>query len=436
MVVANIHGYKPTLLETLCRWGYSLVLAIAIPFAFIHLLIKTSKTRDKLQRGRFERFGLVPQPPKQNGYLFHCVSVGEVVAASCVIKRIIQQEPNVQITVTTTTPTGSARVRDIFKDTVHHFYLPYDLPLTMSAMLKRIKPKAVMITEVELWPNLIDVCWRRSIPVMLINARMTDRSAKRYKKIGKLFNPMLSKLSHVCAQGQRDFDNYAWLGVTQDKLTLTNNIKFDQAATTVGPAECFLGLVEGERPILVAGSTHEPEESVIIEAAQALWKVNAQLRVIIVPRHPERFDSVEKLLERHNLNFVKSSEVDDVPDDVNVILLDEMGKLNHAYAVATFAFVGGSIADRGGHNALEAAAHALPIMMGPRIYNNPVICDHLKECGALSIVEDASRISSTVQNWLESPSKAEQAGRAGKKVLQDNSGALDSTLACIHRCMH
>ncbi len=406
MVVANTRGYKPTLLETLCRWGYSLVLAIAIPFAFIHLLIKATKASDDSHRGRFERFGIVPKPLTQNGYL------------------------------TTTTSTGSARVRDIFKDTVHHFYLPYDLSLTMSSMLKRIKPKAVMITEVELWPNLIHVCWKRNIPVMVINARMTERSAKRYKKIGQLFNPMLAKLSHVCAQGQRDYDNYAWLGVAQDKLTLTNNIKFDQAANTASSSAHFLGLAKGERPILVAGSTHEPEESVIVESAKVLWKENPQLRVIIVPRHPERFEVVAKLLERHNLNFVKSSEVDNVPDDVNVILLDEMGKLNHAYAVATFAFVGGSIADRGGHNALEPAAFSLPIMMGPHTYNNPVICDYLKECGALSIVEDASRVSSTVQEWLESPSKAEKAGMAGKKVLQDNSGALDSTLACIHRSIH
>ena len=433
MVVANTRGYKPTLLETLCRWGYSLVLAIAIPFAFIHLLIKATKTSDDSHRGRFERFGIVPKPLTQNGYLFHCVSVGEVVAASCVIKRIMQHEPDAQITVTTTTSTGSARVRDIFKDTVHHFYLPYDLSLTMSSMLKRIKPKAVMITEVELWPNLIHVCWKRNIPVMVINARMTERSAKRYKKIGQLFNPMLAKLSHVCAQGQRDYDNYAWLGVAHDKLTLTNNIKFDQAANTASSSAHFLGLAKGERPILVAGSTHEPEESVIVESAKVLWKESPQLRVIIVPRHPERFEAVAKLLERHNLNFVKSSEVDNVPDDVNVILLDEMGKLNHAYAVATFAFVGGSIADRGGHNALEPAAFSLPIMMGPHTYNNPVICEYLKECGALSIVEDASRVSSTVQEWLESPSKAEKAGMAGKKVLQDNSGALDSTLACIHR---
>ena len=153
----------------------------------------------------------------------------------------MQHEPDAQITVTTTTSTGSARVRDIFKDTVHHFYLPYDLSLTMSSMLKRIKPKAVMITEVELWPNLIHVCWKRNIPVMVINARMTERSAKRYKKIGQLFNPMLAKLSHVCAQGQRYYDNYAWLGVAQDKLTLTNNISLIKPQIQRALLHIFLG---------------------------------------------------------------------------------------------------------------------------------------------------------------------------------------------------
>jgi len=433
MGVASSHGYKPTLIETLCRWLYSLILTLAIPFAFIHLLLKNSQKSKGANRRRFERFGLVAQPQKQNGYLFHCVSVGEVVAASCVIKRIMQEEPNAQITVTTTTPTGSARVTDIFKETVHHFYLPYDLPLTMSAMLNRVKPKAVMITEVELWPNLIDVCFKREIPVLVINARMTDRSAKRYKKIGKLFNPMLAKLSHVCAQGQRDFNNYAWLGVNQDKLTLTNNIKFDQAASTGTTSMNFLGLQDSKSPIFVAGSTHEGEESEIIEAAKALWKIEPKLRIVIVPRHPERFESVAKLLEKHELKFVKSSATDVVPEDINVVLLDEMGKLNHAYAVASFAFVGGSIADRGGHNALEPAAFSLPILMGPHTYNNPVICEYLQECGALNIVENAAQIMSIIKVWLETPSKATHAGSAGKKVLQDNSGALDATLSCIRK---
>lgn len=303
MFAAERNGYKPTLIEDICRWAYSFVLVFVIPFAFLQLMLRGATRNKNYNRLRFERFGFVSHAPKENGYLFHCVSVGEVVAASCLIKRIMQDEPECQITVTTTTPTGSARVRAIFGDTVHHFYLPYDLHMAMAGMLKRIKPKAVLITEVELWPNLIHACWKRDIPVMVVNARMTDRSARRYKKISKLFNPMLGKLYHICAQGERDFANYAWLGVSEQKLTLTNNIKFDQVVSTVASGHPFLGLSKEEYPILVAGSTHDTEETAVLNAANLLWRKNPSLKIIIVPRHPERFDSVAKLIEATGLPF-------------------------------------------------------------------------------------------------------------------------------------
>ncbi|MEC8231631.1 MAG: lipid IV(A) 3-deoxy-D-manno-octulosonic acid transferase [Pseudomonadota bacterium] len=431
MFAADKNGYKPTFIEDVCRWIYSSILTLLIPFAFLQLMLR-SKTRNKdYNHRRFERFGFVATPAKSGGYLFHCVSVGEVVAASCLIKRIIEDEPEAQITITTTTPTGSARVKAIFGDKVHHFYLPYDLHMAMAGMLKRVKPKAVLITEVELWPNLIHACWKREIPVMVINARMTDRSARRYKKIGKLFNPMLEKLNHICAQGERDFKNYAWLGVPSNKLTLTNNIKFDQVASLSGEKQHFLGLEHSIKPILVAGSTHEPEETTILDAVQRLWTQCPSMRVVIVPRHPERFDVVAKILEKRGLSFVRSSQVNDVADDINIVLLDEMGKLNHAYSVATFAFVGGSIADRGGHNALEPAAFSIPIMMGPHTYNNPVICGYLQERGALSVVEDAQQIADKLSVWLSDPDKRSKAGKAGRDVLDENSGALETTLTCI-----
>lgn len=432
MLSAERNGYKPTFLEDVCRWAYSFLLALAIPFAFVQL-VKRGATRSKeYNRRRFERFGYVSHPPKRQGYLFHCVSVGEVVAASCLIKRIMQVEPDTQITITTTTPTGSARVRSIFGDSVHHFYLPYDLHMAMAGMLKRVKPKVVLITEVELWPNLIHACWKRHIPVMVVNARMTDRSAKRYKKIGKLFNPMLGKLSHVCAQGKRDYDNYKWLGTALDKLTLTNNIKFDQAASAVNSSSQFLGLSKHDSPLLVAGSTHDPEEEIIMAAVAVLWRDTPSLNVVLVPRHPERFDTVAKYLEKQGIAFVKSSQVNSVPSSVNVILLDEMGKLNDAYAVADFAFVGGSLADKGGHNALEPAAFSVPVMMGPHTYNNPFICEHLREKGALTIVKDAAQIAEVVNQWIANPSTRKEAGEAGLRVLKDNSGALEKTLHCVN----
>jgi len=425
--------YSPSLTEDVCRWLYSCVLVLIIPFAFINLMRRGATRNKDYNRRRFERFGLVAHAPKKNGYLFHCVSVGEVVAASCLIKRIMEAEPDTQITITTTTPTGSARVKDIFGDRVHHFYLPYDLHMAMAGMIRRIKPKAVLITEVELWPNLIHACWKRNIPVMVINARMTDKSAKRYAKIGKLFFPMLKKISHVCAQGKRDFNNYKWLGMEESKLTLTNNIKFDQVASVKQDVDEFMGIKKGGAPIFVAGSTHEPEEQVIVDAMKILWETEPDLRVIIVPRHPERFDTVAKILQSNNIDYIRTSKVDVIEDTVKCILLDEMGKLNKAYAIASFAFVGGSIANKGGHNALEPVAFSVPVLMGPHTYNNPDICDYLRQKGALFIVSNAQIMAEQCLTWLNSPKLRQQAGEAGKRVLEQNSTALDATLKCMHR---
>ena len=445
---AERFSYKPSLLEEACRWLYSLLLVVLIPLVYFQLAAKSKKEKSAYQSRFLERIGFVPRPNQKNGYLFHCVSVGEVVAASCLIKRIMALNPSTHITITTTTATGSARVNAIFGDSVQHFYLPFDLPFSMNRLLKRVQPKAVFITEVELWPNLIHACWSKHIPSIVINARMTERSAKRYNKIGKLFLPMLSKVSHVCAQGQRDYDNYKLLGINEDKLTLTNNIKFDQAASVQGTGEntghhtqpTFLGLSSNARPIFVAGSTHEGEETVVIETLLALLKddslpftASTSPLVIIVPRHPERFTHVEKMLESTPLRFVKSSDSSSVADDTNIVLLNEMGKLNRAYSVATYAFVGGSIADKGGHNALEPAAFSLPIMMGPNRYNNPVICEHLSECGALSVVTNAVDMTACLKYWIQNPSAAALAGSAGKEVLKQNSGAIDVTLKCISK---
>ncbi|MDO6567788.1 3-deoxy-D-manno-octulosonic acid transferase [Alteromonas sp. 1_MG-2023] len=425
-------SYKPSLVENICRWLYSFVFFIIIPIAFLNLARRGATRNKEYSQRRFERFGFVARPPKTGGYLFHCVSVGEVVAASCLIKQIMQTEPNTQITVTTTTPTGSARVRDIFGNTVHHFYLPYDLHTAMAKMIKRIKPKAVLITEVELWPNFIHACWKRDIPIMVINARMTDRSAKRYLKISKLFRPMLNKLTHICTQGQRDYNNYLMLGMPEARMTQTNNIKFDQAASTTQHSQGFLGLSTLDGPIFVAGSTHDLEEQAMIDAVKTVWSSTAvNLRLIIVPRHPERFDTVAKLLQQNKLNYVRTSEVDAVSSHSKVILLDEMGKLNSAYSIASFAFVGGSIANRGGHNALEPAAFSIPVMMGPNTYNNPVICEYLEERGALTIVSNAQDIAARCEAWINDNDKLVKAGKAGRKVLEENSGALDKTLTVI-----
>jgi 3-deoxy-D-manno-octulosonic-acid transferase len=428
--------YKPTLAQEAFRWFYSLLLLMAIPFAFVNFLLKGKEQRKQSGRTRFERFGLVAPVPKKHGYLFHCVSVGEVVAASCLIKRIMQEQPDVQITVTTTTATGSARVTDMFGDTVHHFYLPYDLPVAMSAMLKRVQPRQVLITEVELWPNLIHTCWKQGIPVVVINARMTDRSSRRYKKFPVLFEPLLRKLTHVCAQGDRDYTNYLFLGMEKEKLTLTQNIKFDQAAALTAAKSDFLGLANAERYILIGGSTHEPEESILLGVYKALKEAHPSLLLILVPRHPDRFDTVSKLIEKAELTLVKSADNPVINDDCDVLLVNEMGRLNAAYDVADIAFVGGSIAQRGGHNALEPAAKQLPVIMGTSTHNNPEICSKLAESGGLKIVSNEAELCNQVSHWLNHTEERKQAGLAGYHTVTKNSGALDKTLVVVNSILH
>lgn len=423
--------YTPRWSQEAFRWFYSLLLLIVIPFAVIHLLLKGGQQPKAKGRRRFERLGLVAPAPAKKGYLFHCVSVGEVVAASCLIKRIMQDQPDIQITVTTTTATGSARVRAIFGESVHHFYLPYDLPFTMFAMLNRIQPTMVFITEVELWPNLIHTCWKRDVPVVVVNARMTDRSARRYKKFSALFEPMLHKLSHVCAQGERDYKNYQFLGINPTKLTLTQNIKFDQAAALSTTKADFMGLASANRTILIGGSTHDPEETILLNVYRALKPLFPSLLLILVPRHPDRFDVVAKLAERAGVKLLCSADSPVIDQNCDLLLVNEMGRLNAAYDVADIAFVGGSIADRGGHNALEPAAKQLPVIMGTSTHNNPEICSKLTEAGALIIVENESELFDQVKLWLSQPHSAKQAGLAGYQVLARNSGALDKTLNVV-----
>lgn len=427
---SNEKHYAPTFLHMLMRWVYTTMVAMVVPFAAVNLWLKARKQPEAFTGRQKERFGLVPAASSKQGYLFHCVSVGEVVAASSLIKKIMQQEPDVSVTVTTTTATGSARVREIFGDRVNHAYLPFDLPFTMNAMLNRLEPKAVVITEVELWPNLIHCSWLRHIPVVVINARMTDRSAARYAKVSALFTPMLHKLSHVCAQGERDFNNYSKLGILRDKLTLTNNIKFDQSFSDHNDSD-FMQIKQADRHVLVGGSTHEPEEQCLLDACRSLSASYPRLLLVLVPRHPERFQTVTKLLQDASVRFVKTSQTAKLPKDCEVVLLDEMGKLNQAYQIADYSFVGGSLANRGGHNALEPAAVGVPVMMGPHTYNNPVICHHLEEKGALTIVKDTPDIQNCLKKWLDNPDEARREGQAGREVIKENRGALAKTLTCL-----
>ncbi len=422
--------YSPRWYEELARRFYTLLLILLLPVFWLKFRKWGSNQTGAFQSSFVQRLGFVPGYQKQ-GYLFHCVSVGEVMVASCVIKSIQQSQPDVPVTITTTTETGSARVKSLFGSSVQHFYLPLDLPCAMRRMLARLQPAMVIITEVELWPNLIHSCWQKDIPVTVINARMTERSAARYAKISALFKPMLFKLSHVCAQGKRDFQQYLHLGIPPEKLTLTNNIKFDQVSSSNNKDVDYLALAQCDRPVIVAGSTHDPEETILLDAFSSVTETHPEALLVIVPRHPQRFELIKHLLADSAFTFSLSSQTEQVATDSQVLLVDEMGKLNEVYQLANIAFVGGSIADRGGHNALEPAAAAIPILMGPHRYNNPEICEYLEQEGALHLVSNAQDITHYCNHWLTHPDDATKAGEAGREVLTQNQGAVEATVSCL-----
>ncbi|MCV2886162.1 3-deoxy-D-manno-octulosonic acid transferase [Aestuariibacter sp. AA17] len=422
--------YRPSINEELARFAYSSLWMFILPVALCIWLIKSLVKPTNFDYRKKERFGFLPQLTHTGGIYLHCVSVGEVVAASKIVKSIWSTMPDKPITISTTTPTGADRVAQIFGDKVQHVYLPFDLPFLMQNLLNKVQPEQVLITEVELWPNLTHACWKRAIPVTVVNARMTDKSRRNYAKISALFTPMLHKISCVCAQGRRDFDNYLALGLPKDKLTLTNNIKFDLHAplSTSDIEKVKARFNSDNRLIIIGGSTHAPEEQYLLDTLLALKKEHA-IRLILVPRHPQRFDKVWALCQRSGLTCCRSSEANIHQSDI--VLVDEMGVLAQLYGIADIAFIGGSIANRGGHNALEASIYGVPAIMGPHTYNNPEICQTLEDNGGLIICKDLPSLIAQCDNWLHDTRARQTAGQASARVIQENTGAIQRTLTAI-----
>lgn len=421
------------------RIAFTLLVMVAIICSMLLWVSRWVVRSPKFVPQRPQRWGVYTTPIKTSECLFHCASVGEVVAASCVVKGLLQENPDLTITITTVTATGAQRVKGIFGDSIQHVYLPYDTPWTMRRLLRKVQPKQVYITEVELWPNMLASCASLAIPTVLINARMTVRSAQRYQKIGCLFTPMLSQLTHVCAQGKRDYDQYLALGLAPDKLTLTNNVKFDQISDVAIPTMIVrfkTSLQEQSKKVLIAGSTHATEETFWLETYQRLVKSTPNLVLFIVPRHPERFSKVAQEIEKSGLAWQKWSTLEEAKSSsldpiTQVVLVDAMGVLTPLYSLGDIAFVGGSLVEKGGHNALEPASFGLPVLMGPHIFNNPIICQTLQEVENLHIVANTQSALTLCQNWLVQPLLAQQQGTAGQEVIKRNRGALDKTVTVL-----
>lgn len=417
--------------EQLALLLYNLILALVVPFMFVHWLVKTATGNKDYGRPRLSRFGIIDDKIQSTELLIHCVSVGESNVAISVVKQLLKTAKPPSITITTTTATGAENVKKQLGDKVQHLYLPIDMKSFMRRFLDRIAPDKVWIVEVELWPNMINLCFQRRIPISVVNGRMTDRSVERYLKFKSLFTPMLRKLFLVCVQSQRDYTNYLALGMPVNRCIMTGNIKFDMMQRQ--DPDPNLKLLLHNRACLVAGSTHEPEETLMLEALSKLKPKHKKLLLVLVPRHPERFDKVEQLCQASPYKTYRFSAIEhaSLPEDCDVLLVDKMGVLNSFYSAAQLAFVGGSFAKRGGHNALEPAVWSVPVIMGPHTYNNPEITIALRNQGSLKIAHDLREFVESANGFLTNEDSRRFAGHAGIQVINNNRGAINQTIALI-----
>ncbi|MBQ0213189.1 lipid IV(A) 3-deoxy-D-manno-octulosonic acid transferase [Proteus vulgaris] len=404
---------------------YQVLLYLIQPLIWLRLLLRSRKAPAYRKRWG-ERYGFCKGKVVPQGILLHSVSVGETLAAVPLVRALRHHYPDLPITVTTMTPTGSERVRSAFGDDVYHVYLPYDLPGSVNRFLKTVDPKLVIIMETELWPNLISKLHQRKIPLIIANARLSERSAAGYQKLGSFVKTMLQKITLIAAQNQEDGERFIELGLKRSHLHVTGSLKFDISVTPelAARAVALRRQWAAHRPVWIATSTHEGEETIILETHKKLLTQFPQLLLILVPRHPERFPKAEQLTRDAGLKYTLRS-TDAVPDaQTQVVIGDTMGELMLLYGIADLAFVGGSLVERGGHNPLEAAAHAIPVIMGPHTFNFKNICAKLDQAEGLITVTDSESMATAIASLLNDEDYRRYYGRHAVEVLHENQGAL------------
>ena len=422
------------------RTLYTLLFHLGLPLVAIRLWLRARKAPAYARRIG-ERFALNLPPMQPGGIWVHAVSVGESIAAAPMIRALLTRYPQLPITVTCMTPTGSERIQALFADEprIQHCYLPYDLPWAAARFLDRIKPKLGVIMETELWPNLIHQCAKRGIPVALANARLSARSAKGYARFARLTRPMLEAMSLIAVQTQTEAERFRQLGARPECVEVTGSIKFDLSIDPqlwVKARELREQWQAQERPVWIAASTHEGEDEIVLAAHRQLLAHYPNALLMLVPRHPERFNSVFELCQREGFVTVRRSQHTPVSAQTQVLLGDTMGELLFLYAVADSAFVGGSLVPNGGHNVLEPAALGKPVLSGPHLFNFLEIAALLREAGALEEVDDAPGLAVAVQRLFELPQDAQRMAEAGLKVMQANQGALQRLLDGLAQLLH
>ncbi len=404
---------------------YSVLFFLLTPFILLRLLWRSRKAPDYRLRWR-ERFACYAKPMPQGVVWFHAVSVGEAEAVFPLIKRLQKNLPHSLILVTTTTPTGSARVKAVLAESVAHVYLPYDIPWVIKRFLRIFKPKLTIIMETELWPNLFHYCGINKIPLYVINARLSEKSSGGYRKIPALIHPLLSNITQIAAQTQDDAQRFSTIGARPGQVTTVGNIKFDiDIPNAVIDSGKQLKAIEfKERFVWLVASTHKGEEQVFLDAYKALKPEIPELLLVIVPRHPERFAEVGDVCKQQLTIITRTSKKLCQPQ-TDVYLADTMGELKMLYAATDVTFVGGSLVPVGGHNVLEPLAIGIPVIFGLYMASFKEIAEKVLACKAALQCGDKATLIQAMQLLYSDKQYRNTLINNGKAFVSANRGAID-----------
>lgn len=412
------------------RHLYSSLFWFLLPLVLLRLFWRSRRAPAYRERWR-ERLAFFETAPRPVDVWIHAVSVGEVQAAQPLIRHLLRRGQ--RVLVTTTTPTGARRLQDLFAGAVQHRYAPLDLGWILRRFLNAVSPRLVLVMETEIWPNMLVACERRGIDVMLINARLSARSARGYARVPRFSAETMRRFAVIAAQGADDAARFEALGVEPQRISVTGSIKFDVQlpASIMDRAEVMRREWGVDRPVWVAASTREGEEELLLAAHDQVRLMHPTTLLVLVPRHPERFERVAALLQRRGLLFARRSLGDTCTSSTAVFLGDTMGELPVFLAAADVAFVGGSLVPNGGHNLLEPAALGVPVLTGPHSFNFAEITRLLIDRDAAVQIADTDELATWLTRWLGDAAERARVGENGRRTIEQNRGALGRLVTLV-----
>jgi 3-deoxy-D-manno-octulosonic-acid transferase len=424
------------------RLLYTALLLLLTPLALLRLWLRGKGNPDYRRRWG-ERLGRVPQLPERQRLWVHAVSVGETIAAAPLVRAWQAAHPDWAVLVTTTTPTGSAQVRRMFGERVEHCYLPFDLPWMVAMFLRRCRPSLGVVMETEIWPNLYAAAQGRSLPLVMANARLSDKSFRAYGRLRWLVAPTLQRVALIAARGREDAERFVALGAAASQVQALGNLKFDieRSPQVVATGQAWRDWLGRQRPVWIAASTHPGEEEQVLAAHRLLLESQPQALLLLVPRHPERADAVAAAVQAAGLQAMRRSQLAPAPTlpaagiappGANAVLLvDTLGELMHFYAASDVAYVGGSLVPNGGHNPLEPLVLGLPVLSGPQVFNFREVYAELQGLEAVTMIDSPAALGQALCSAFAPGRPVASDSPAVSGWMRQNQGSTHRLLNCL-----